>query len=55
MNGMHVLCVMFCGKYLFRRCCLYDSTVSLYILEFELVLRNLIHSPLATDLYVEMG
>ena len=54
-NGMWVLFIMLLGKFLFLRCCLCVSTVSLYTSGLELDLRNLMHSPLATDLYVEMG
>ena len=55
-KGICVFCVMIClGKCLFCRCCLCVSTVCLYVSGSELVLKNLMHSPLATDLYVEIG
>lgn len=54
-KGMCVFCIIFSGKFLFWRCCLCESMVVLYVSGSELDLRNLMHSPLAIDLYVEMG
>ena len=54
-NGMCVFAITLGGNFLFCKCCLCVFTVFSYVVGSELDLRNLMHSPLAMDLYVEMG
>ena len=54
-NGMSRSSMTFWGKCLCFKCCLCALTSCAYFVASELVLKKRMHSPLATDLYVEGG